>query len=61
MVRRERLCDTLGAEDLVVTPPLPGDVSVMDWYRHAELAALAYDHTAKLIEDLRASGHRLFR
>jgi hypothetical protein len=31
----------------------------MDWHRHAELTACAYDYTAKLIERLRASGHPL--
>jgi NTE family protein len=61
MVRRERLADSLRSEDLLLTPPLPEDVGVMDWHRHAELTARAYDYTAKLIEDLRASGHTLFR
>ena len=39
---------------------IPEDVSVMDWHRHAELAERAYDHTAKVIEEQRARGHRLF-
>jgi NTE family protein len=60
MVRRERLADSLEQDDLLITPPLPEDVSVMDWHRHAELAERAYDHTAKVIEDQRARGHRLF-
>ncbi len=60
MVRRERLADTLAPEDLLITPPLPEDVGVMDWHRHAELSARAYEHTAKLLEDLRAHGHPLF-
>jgi hypothetical protein len=33
----------------------------MDWHRHAELTARAYDYTTKLIDGLRASGHPLFR
>jgi NTE family protein len=61
MVRRERLSDALEGGDLLITPPLPDDVSVMDWHRHAELADRAYDHTAKVIEDFRARGHPLFR
>jgi NTE family protein len=61
MVHRERLSDTLNAEDLLVAPPLPEDVNMMDWHRHAELTARAYNHTAKLIEGLRAAGHPLFR
>jgi NTE family protein len=60
MVRRERLADALTPEDLLIAPPLPEDVGVMDWHRHAELTARAYDHTAKLLEDLRARGHPLF-
>jgi hypothetical protein len=58
MVRRERLSDALDQDDLLITPPLPEDVSVMDWHRHAELADRS---TAKLIEGLRARGHPLFR
>ncbi len=61
MVRRERLSDALESDDLLITPPLPDDVSVMDWHRHAELAERAYDHTAKVIADQRARGHPLFR
>jgi NTE family protein len=61
MVRRERLGDAMGSEDLLIAPPLPNDVGVMDWHRHGELSARAYDYTAKLIDGLRASGHPLFR
>jgi NTE family protein len=61
MVRRERPSDALEGDDLLITPPLPDDVSVMDWHRHAELADRAYDHTAKIIEAERAGGHPLFR
>ena len=61
MVRRERLSDSLERDDLLITPPLPDDVSVMDWHRHGELADRAYDHTAKVIADQRARGHPLFR
>jgi hypothetical protein len=61
MVRRERLSDALESDDLLITPPLPDDVSVMDWHRHAELAERAYDHTTKVITDQRARGHPLFR
>src|SRR4029078_13084412 len=56
MVRRWRLSDSLERDDLLITPPLPDDVSVMDWHRHAELAERAYDHTAKIIADHRARG-----
>ena len=38
MVRRERLSDSLERDDLLISPPLPDDASVMDWHRHAELA-----------------------
>ncbi|MGZ8401208.1 MAG: patatin-like phospholipase family protein [Methyloceanibacter sp.] len=61
MVHRERLSDTLTSEDLLIAPPLPEDIGVMDWHRHEELSASAYDYAAKLIEGLRASGHPLFR
>jgi NTE family protein len=61
MVRRERLSDSLKSEDLLIAPPLPENIGVMDWHRHAEVSARAYDYTAKLIEGLRAGGHPLFR
>jgi NTE family protein len=61
MVRRERLSDALERHDLLITPPLPEDVGVMDWHRHAELTERAYDHTVKVIEDQRERGHPLFR
>jgi NTE family protein len=60
MVQRERLADTIRPEDLVLSPPLPDDVGVMDWHRHLELSRLSYDYTAKLIEGLRAGEHLLF-
>jgi NTE family protein len=60
MVRRERVADMLEPEDLLLSPPLPDHVGVMDWHRHLELSALAYDYTARRIENLRASGHELF-
>jgi len=61
MVHRERLSDTLASEDLLIAPPLPDDIGVMDWHRHEELSACAYDYAVKLIAGLRASGHPLFR
>jgi NTE family protein len=61
MVHRERLSETLKSEDLLIAPPLPEDIGVMDWHRHEELSASAYDYAARLIEGLRASGHPLFR
>jgi NTE family protein len=60
MVRRERLSDALNSEDLLIAPPLPENIGVMDWHRHEEVSARAYDYTAKLIEGLRAGGHPLF-
>jgi hypothetical protein len=61
MVHRERLSDSLERDDLLITPPLPDDASVMDWHRHAELAERAYEYTVKVIADQRARGHPLFR
>jgi hypothetical protein len=61
VLRRERPSDSLEGDDLLITPPLPDDVSVMDWHRHAELAERAYEYTVKVIADQRARGHPLFR
>ena len=60
MVGRERLADTLEPDDLLVNPPLPQGIGVMDWDRHAELSAIAYDYTSRLIDEMWTNGHPLF-
>jgi hypothetical protein len=55
MVRRERLSDALRSEDLLIAPPLPENINVMDWHRHEEISARAYDYTAKLMAYARAA------
>lgn len=54
MVGRDQLADKVAQDDLLIIPPLPKDIGVMDWGRHAELSAIAYDYTSKLIDDLHA-------
>ena len=60
MVGRERLADTLEPDDLLVNPPLPPSIGVMDWDRHAELSTIAYDYTSRLIDEMCTNGHPLF-
>jgi NTE family protein len=60
MVGRERLADTLEPDDLLVNPPLPHGIGVMDWDRHAELSAIAYDYTSRLIDEMGTNGHPFF-
>jgi len=54
MVGRDHLADKLEQDDLLIIPPLPKDIGVMDWARHAELSAVAYDYTSRLLDDLHA-------
>ena len=45
-----------GEEDLLFTPPLPRDMAALDWHRHSELVALAYDYARRRIEELDRAG-----
>jgi NTE family protein len=39
----------LGAEDLHLKPPLPADMSLLDWHRHGELMENAYAWATKVL------------
>lgn len=52
---RQHVCD----DDLVVVPPIPKDVSILDWQHHSRLMQLAYEHTLDQVSRLKAKGHRL--
>jgi NTE family protein len=49
----------LGPEDLLLVPPLPDDMSVLDWSRHAELVASAYRYGLSAVARLTEEGHPL--
>ena len=56
-VKREDFSGLLTGDDLVLEPPLPQDMSILDWNRHSELKQLAFDYACKEIARLRKAGH----
>lgn len=47
----------LSAGDLLMVPPLPSDMSIMDWSRHGELVASAHQWAMGEIDSRRMAGH----
>ena len=47
--------------DLVLRPPLPPDMSVMDWRRHSELVADGLEFTRSELERLTEQSHPVIR
>jgi NTE family protein len=47
----------LGAGDLLLSPPLPADMGILDWKRHRELAAAARAYTEDALAAARAASH----
>lgn len=58
-VNRKGFKDLLTRDDLVFVPPLPDDMSILDWQRHTELKQLAHEYGRDEIAFRRASGHTL--
>jgi len=56
-VKRQDFRKFLTETDLLFMPPLPKDMSILDWRRHAELRQSAYEYGCKEIELQRKSGH----
>ncbi len=55
MANRQDFERHLGPEDLLLVPPLPGDMNILDWERHHELMAGSHAWAAGEIGRLKAS------
>lgn len=58
-VNRQDFKEHLTGNDLVLVPPLPGDMSILDWQRHTELKQLAYQYGRDELAFRQVSGHPL--
>ena len=58
-VKRQDFRQFLTEFDLLFVPPLPEDMSILDWQRHAELRQHAYEYGRKEIAVHRKSGHHI--
>lgn len=43
MAQSQKFDPHLGADDILLVPPLPDEIGLLDWHRHGELKAGAYD------------------
>ena len=56
-VKRQDFRQFLTETDLLFVPPLPENMSILDWRRHAELRGQAYEYGCKVIAQQRECGH----
>lgn len=59
MANRKDFKRHLGGEDLLLVPPLPQGMGILDWHRHGELAEATYHWASGEIARLRGEGHPL--
>ena len=57
MANRQGFEQHLKPGDLLLVPPLPENISTLDWHRHADLIELAYRWSSLEIARQRADGH----
>lgn len=57
MANRQDFERHLRPEDVLLVPPLPQGMGVLDWHRHSELMAASYAWARTRLAELRASGH----
>jgi NTE family protein len=61
MANRHGFEQHLKSSDLLLVPPLPESMSVMDWGRHRELYRSAYEWALAEVDALKAKGHAAFQ
>ena len=49
----------LGPGDILLVPPIPADIGILDWHRHRDLRALAREYASKELARLKREGHGL--
>jgi len=57
MANRRDFERRLRPEDLLLVPPFPPDMGMLDWHRHTELMDASYRWAMREIARLRAEGH----
>jgi hypothetical protein len=57
MANRRDFEGRLRPEDLLLVPPFPPDMGMLDWHRHTELMDASYRWAMREIARLRAEGH----
>ena len=57
MANRQDFERHLTPRDLLLVPPLPPNMSILDWSRHTELMQKAWAWAVEEVPRLRASGH----
>jgi NTE family protein len=58
MANRQGFERRLRAEDLLLVPPFPQDMAILDWHRHTELMDCTYRWAMHELARRRAEGHR---
>lgn len=59
-VHRPRLELYMTDDDLLLAPPIPGHMGMMDWSKHSELMHRGYEYATRELANARAAGHHLF-
>jgi NTE family protein len=59
MANRHGFEGHLGADDLVLSPPFPPDMGILDWHRHREILEQARTWTTRTLAELQAADHPL--
>ena len=57
MANRQGFERRLRPEDLLLVPPFPQDMGIMDWHRHTELMDRSYRWCMREVARLKAEGH----
>jgi len=57
MANRQNFEHHLRRDDLLIVPPLPEDMGILDWSRHAELMQSAYRWCTSELERIAGDGH----
>lgn len=57
MANRDDFNRQLGPEDVLLVPPIPANMGILDWHRHTELFERAYQWGIEEIARLRNAGH----
>ncbi len=53
MAQSQKFDPHLGADDILLVPPLPPEIGLLDWHRHGELKSDAYNWTTAKLDEMR--------